>query len=291
MTISLNPEARVRLDAHLDAVERALIASGHSRESRRGIVDDLEAQILDMLAAKSQNPALEDVEAVLGTLDPPAAYGENAPPAEAEKASSPENKSTPGAAGIPKANKWRNPFIHLSAKIYQYPFLCWLAGVGVMWLWHVPAIYNQLFVMHGAMTAVHHMNVLSYIHMLSLLIAGMLFCLPVINPYSTYRLTPLFGVLYLTSACVGCSLLGLFITFAPAGTFTHYISMNANDSMLSLIRNNWNISAAADQQAGGLIMWVPCCFIYLSAAMVLLLKWFDTRNEVSSIINTVHALK
>jgi len=194
-------------------------------------------------------------------------------------------------SGIPKENKGQNAFIHLSAKTHQYPFLCWLAGVGVMWLWHVPAIYNQLFVMHGAMSAAHHMNVLSYIHMLSLLVGGMFFCLPVINPYSSYRLTPLFGVLYLTSACIGCSLLGLLITFAPAGTYTHYISMNANDSMFSLIRNNWNISAAADQQAGGLIMWVPCCFIYLSAAMVLLLKWFDAKNEAPSIINPVHALK
>lgn len=194
-------------------------------------------------------------------------------------------------AGIPEENKMQNAFLYLSKKTKQYPFLCWLAGVGVMWLWHVPSVYNQLFVMNNAMVmpAVHHMNVLSYIHMLSLLIAGMIFCLPVINPYSSYRLTPLFGVLYLTSACVGCSLLGLLITFAPAGTYTHYISMNQSDSILSLIRNNWNISAAADQQAGGLIMWVPCCFIYLSAAMILLLKWFDAKGEEPSIIHSIQA--
>ena len=196
-------------------------------------------------------------------------------------------------AGIPKENKLKNTFIFFSKKISRYPFLCWLMGVGVMWLWHVPAIYNQLFVVHSAMAmpSIHHMNVLSYIHMLSLLIAGMVFCLPVINPYSAYRLTPLFGVLYLTSACIGCSLLGLFITFAPAGTYTHYISMSESNNILSLIRNNWHISAAADQQAGGLIMWVPCCFIYLSAAMLLLLKWFDAKEEAPSISHAVPILE
>lgn len=191
-------------------------------------------------------------------------------------------------AGIPKQNRLQRAFIFFSQKVHQYPLLCWLAGVGVMWLWHVPFIYHQLFSMHGVMMpGMHHMNVLSYLHMLSLLVAGMMFCLPIINPYAGYRLTPLFGVLYLTSACIACSLLGLFITFAPAGTYTSYISMNANDSMLSMIRNSWNISAAADQQAGGLIMWVPCCFIYLSAAMMLLLKWFEEKPKASTIVHSI----
>jgi hypothetical protein len=78
MTLELSADVRKRLDAHLDAVEQALSASGRSREQRRGIVDDLEAQILDMLAGKSATPALGDLDAVLAKLDPPAAYGEGA---------------------------------------------------------------------------------------------------------------------------------------------------------------------------------------------------------------------
>jgi hypothetical protein len=74
MTVGLDQEARARLDAHLDAVEAALAGAGHTREQRRGVVDDLEAQVLDMLAARGESPALADVEAVLAQLDPPAAY-------------------------------------------------------------------------------------------------------------------------------------------------------------------------------------------------------------------------
>jgi hypothetical protein len=80
MSVTLSGEARARLDKHLDAVEAALVAAGNSREQRRGVLDDLEAQILDMLAAKSRTPTAEDVEAVLAQLDPPAAYIPNAAP-------------------------------------------------------------------------------------------------------------------------------------------------------------------------------------------------------------------
>jgi cytochrome c oxidase assembly factor CtaG len=85
----------------------------------------------------------------------------------------------------------------------------------------------------------------------------------VITPYAEYRLSPPKAVLYLSGACVFCSLLGLLITFAPAGTYRQV--------------------TAADQQTGGLIMWVPCCFVYLSASMYLLIRWFSLKEELPMI--------
>jgi hypothetical protein len=73
--VALPPEARARLDAHLDAVEKVLIGAGHAREQRRGVLDDLEAQILEMVARCAGSPGVGDVEAVLAQLDPPGAYG------------------------------------------------------------------------------------------------------------------------------------------------------------------------------------------------------------------------
>ena len=181
-------------------------------------------------------------------------------------------------AGIPQHNRYQHLLMYVSQVISKAPFLCWITGVLVMWIWHVPVIFNQLF-MTGMMPAdMHTMNALSYLHMLSLLYAGMVFCLPIINPYSSYRLSPPGGVLYLTSACVFCSLLGLLITFAPAGVYTHYTNIHDMYGFLPAIRNGWGISSAADQQAGGLIMWVPCCFIYLTASMILLIKWLDNKS-------------
>jgi hypothetical protein len=76
MNIELSPEARLPLNAHLDAVEKVLVDAGRTREQRRAIVDDLESQILDMLASRNANPTPADVDAVLLQVDPPAAYSE-----------------------------------------------------------------------------------------------------------------------------------------------------------------------------------------------------------------------
>ncbi len=77
MSDTLPPEVRTRVDGHLDAVESQLRAAGADRTKRRGIVDDLETQILDMLSAqKKESPGLADVEAVLARLDPPSAYSD-----------------------------------------------------------------------------------------------------------------------------------------------------------------------------------------------------------------------
>jgi hypothetical protein len=66
-----------RIDQHLDAVDAALQRSGLGRAERRQIVDDLEAQIQEMLASRAGPGAtLADLEAVLAELDPPEAYAE-----------------------------------------------------------------------------------------------------------------------------------------------------------------------------------------------------------------------
>ncbi len=174
-------------------------------------------------------------------------------------------------AGIPEENKFQKALLFFSEKIKKIPVLGWFAGVVIMWFWHIPFVFNQLTSMHG-------MD-LMYIQLISLLLGGIIFSWPIINPYKEYRIAPITGVLYLSTACVFCSILGLMITFAPPGTFTGYINMPNSFGYLPMIRNGWNISAAADQQAAGLIMWVPCCFIYLTASMILLIKWFEAGKD------------
>jgi hypothetical protein len=76
MTQELAVEVRRRLSDHLDAVEKVLIDTGRTREQRRAVVDDLESQIIEMLAARTANPVLVDIEAVLSEIDPPSVYAE-----------------------------------------------------------------------------------------------------------------------------------------------------------------------------------------------------------------------
>jgi hypothetical protein len=58
MVSTLPPEVQSRVDAHLDAVEKQLQACGADRAKRRAIVDDLETQILDMLASRGSSHSI-----------------------------------------------------------------------------------------------------------------------------------------------------------------------------------------------------------------------------------------
>ncbi|MEO8853434.1 MAG: cytochrome c oxidase assembly protein [Ginsengibacter sp.] len=173
-------------------------------------------------------------------------------------------------AGIPKENRFKKYFVSLSTNKIKIVALCWFTGVGIMWLWHIPYIFNQATSGPGM--------VLMHLQWLSLLVGGIIFCWPVINPYREFRIPPLSAVLYLSTACVFCTILGLMITFAPLGIYSHYLNITDSYGYLNLIRNQWKISAEIDQQAAGLIMWVPCCFIYLTASMVILINWFERKE-------------
>ena len=184
-------------------------------------------------------------------------------------------------AGIPAENRLKRQFLNLSATLFKNPYLAWIVGVGIMWFWHIPYIFNQLFSMQP-MGGAHSMNGLMYIHLLSILNAGIIFCWPILNPYQEFRMAAPKGVLYLSSACVFCTILGLMITFASVGLYSHYINGMDSYGYLPTIRNGWKITPEVDQQMAGLIMWVPCCMLYLSASMLLLINWFKagSRREV-----------
>jgi hypothetical protein len=84
----LPPDVRRRIDGHLDAIEQVLFAAGVSRCERRGVVDEVETQIFEMLAARSGEEPGEAVAAVLSQLDPPSAYAPEAAAAPAATARS-----------------------------------------------------------------------------------------------------------------------------------------------------------------------------------------------------------
>lgn len=172
---------------------------------------------------------------------------------------------------------------YFTKKITVPPALCWLVGVVVMWFWHVPAVFNATMqttsgipvcglaagplstFLHGAQTS-------------SLVVAGLLFSWPILSPLKSQRLSALAGIGYLFSACVGCSVLGLGITFSSHQLYGTYLSTVDPTGTLYLVREQWGISPAADQQIGGLLMWVPGCVIYVSAALFLLGRWFGEEN-------------
>ena len=163
----------------------------------------------------------------------------------------------------------------------QHPVINWLTGIGVMWFWHVPIVFNT------AMSTMHHnhFNFFSIIETLSLIIAGILFSAPIVHPNKEHKIDALSGVAYLFTACIGCSLLGLLITFTPTNTYHHFLYMQDDYGLNKIILNDWGLTQSIDQQAAGLIMWVPCCLIYVTGAMYLLVDWFKQKEKTIAYSN------
>ena len=135
-----------------------------------------------------------------------------------------------------------------------------------MWFWHVPALCNAATT-HPALGAVQTVSLVGL---------GLLFWLPILGRSRPNPLPPLGGVLYLFTACVGCTLLGILLTFAPVSVCPVYLHPADKLGILPLVRDGWGMTPALDQQIGGLLMWVPACSIYLCGIIGLLARWYSS---------------
>jgi cytochrome c oxidase assembly factor CtaG len=140
------------------------------------------------------------------------------------------------------------------------PVITWLVGSGGMWAWHAPLLCNAA--VRDPATHLFQAG--------SLLLIGTAFWWPIVGPAMTQRLSPLAGIVYLFTACLGCTIMGIIIAFAPPGL---YLAANLPGAL-----NDWQFAAPEDQRIGGLLMWVPGCLIYAGGIMGLLGRWYGMRE-------------
>jgi putative membrane protein len=152
------------------------------------------------------------------------------------------------------------------------PPVSWLLGVGAMVAWHVPAFFNAALSSDGIHILQH----------LTFLVTGTLFWWPVIGPVEERRLPTLVAISYLFGACVSCSLLGAVLAFAQPGLYPAYLHPEDRLGILPLLRESWGLDPKSDQQLGGMLMWVPGCFVYLSGILASVARWYSqpAQDEV-----------
>jgi putative membrane protein len=143
---------------------------------------------------------------------------------------------------------WRVPWLIITG-----PLVAWLLHALALWLWHVPAFFEAAL----ANEAVHAFQHITF------LLTALLFWWSVLGA-STKR-------------DKGIALVSVFTTFVHTG---------ALGALLTLSHTPWypsydttaptlNLTALADQQLGGLIMWIPAGAIYLLSGLALASKWLD----------------
>jgi cytochrome c oxidase assembly factor CtaG len=146
----------------------------------------------------------------------------------------------------------------------------WAAGVSAMWFWHIPALC----------TAAMRSELVFGVEVVSLVASGMAFWWPVFSPQVERRMPPHIAAAYLFAGCLGCSLLGIYITFSPVSVCPLYGMMSDSTGVLDVVRRQWGLTHTIDQQLGGLLMWVPACIVYLSAILASLASWYCAPIEV-----------
>ncbi len=149
------------------------------------------------------------------------------------------------------------------------PPVSWLLGVGAMIIWHVPLFFNAALANEGLHVFQH----------LSFLVTGVIFWWPVLTRIESHRIAPLGAISYLFSACLSCSLLGAALTFASPGLYPAYLSPDDRLGILPLLRDQWGLDPHNDQQLGGLLMWIPGCFVYWTGILATVAHWYEEGYE------------
>jgi putative membrane protein len=137
--------------------------------------------------------------------------------------------------------------------LVAHPATPWLAASLTVLLWHVPAV----FALAQRSPGWHWMERASF------LVTGLLFWWPVVQPWSAVPQLPRGAVpLYLFAATLPCDALSAFLVFCDRVVYRGYLAQPYHLGM----------SALADQQAAGAVMWVTITFLYVVPAIVMTVR-------------------
>jgi cytochrome c oxidase assembly factor CtaG len=152
----------------------------------------------------------------------------------------------------------RNKVLFAAARFLTYPAVAFVLFNGDFFLWHAPALYDATLI-NGSLHIFEHLTFIAF---------GILFWWPLLSPSKDLPRLSLGGqVLYLFFGGMPSVLLGAGLTFAPP-LYAPYIAAP----------RVWGISAATDQQLGGLIMWVPVNISYIIVMSALFLRWMQKKD-------------
>ena len=148
------------------------------------------------------------------------------------------------AGSLSKAQVVQSAWHHLTE-----PLSAWWIHAAVLWIWHVPVLFQATLESDLVHTAQH----------LSFFVSALLFW------WSLFYSRPGYGiaVLYVFTTAIHTGILGALLTFSPIVLYPAY----------SATAPLWGFTALEDQQIGGLIMWVPAGLIYTVAGLILFAAW------------------
>jgi cytochrome c oxidase assembly factor CtaG len=150
------------------------------------------------------------------------------------------------------------------------PFSAWLIGAAILWLWHVPALFDATL-RSDWVHALQHTSFLG---------SALLFWWAVIHVKDK---TMGYGaaILYMFTTALHSGLLGALLAFSRNVWYPSYQTTT----------QSWGLTPLQDQQLGGLIMWIPAGVVYIIAGLALAAGWIrDSEERALQLDNQTRAL-
>jgi putative membrane protein len=132
------------------------------------------------------------------------------------------------------------------------PFVAWLVGAVVLWVWHVPALFDWTLRNEWVHAAQHT----------SFLLSALLFWWAVIHVKDRVMGYGA-AIIYMFTTALHSGLLGVLLAFSRSVWYPSYLHTT----------QAWGMTPLEDQQVGGLIMWIPAGIVYIIAGLALAAGW------------------
>lgn len=143
--------------------------------------------------------------------------------------------------------------------VWTNPVLIWMLFTGVLWVWHVPSLYDAAL----RSSLVHRLEHLSF------MAAAFLFWSWLLQSRAGQTSTNGFAVLLVFTSVIQSGLLGAILTFARSPIYEGHLPYTAS----------WGLTALEDQQLAGLIMWIPMGLWFTVTMLFIFFAWLRDADK------------
>jgi len=150
---------------------------------------------------------------------------------------------------------WREPWLVVTA-----PLAAWMVHAVVLWLWHLPALFEAAL----ASSAVHATQHISF------LLAALLYWWSVAGIGLAGRQRGA-AMLSLFTTMIHTGALGALLTLSPVPWYPAYSGRTLA----------FGIDPLEDQQLGGLVMWIPAGLAYVACGLATAAHWLRRPSSLA----------
>lgn len=140
------------------------------------------------------------------------------------------------------------------------PLSAWGIHALVLWLWHIPLLFQSAIGNNLVHTLQH----------LGFLLSALLFWWAMVDRQQGVS-NRLLGVFYIFTTAVHTGILGALLTFTASPWYPAYAATAPG----------WGFTPIEDQQLGGLIMWVPGGAVFIVVGLLSLMRYFQEAERGS----------